>query len=124
MSAAVAQSAGDHTDERSTEDVFRLVSAELERISSLLGPIETVFCELAREDEPSGKDCAALQNFDLVVQSLEAIEVFVSALATCSHSSGKIDVARALDVVRLGAMRARLAGSAGESAEAEEVELF
>lgn len=56
-----------------------------------------------------------LQDFDLLLQSAEALESVAQALAASCHGAEMVAASRILDGVRLGAMHDRLRGIAPQS---------
>lgn len=104
--------------------VLKSISSEVEYVGKLVERFERIVCRLASEASLENAERSDLQSLDLIIQSLEAIRDFAAAAAETADPQARVDIQPALDLVRLAAMRNRLAGVAVTGGKAGEAELF
>ena len=107
--------------------IYRL-SSEMHCLSGQVTRLETAVPHTIQSD-PKMMDrqaVYALQEFDTLIQSLEALSKFLKQLAEVLPPEQMIDVQAALDAVHLGSVANRLSGhiSEGLGDAAPDTELF
>jgi len=86
--------------------VIKNVESETRQLIEQVLDLETA----SMSDEAGQKDMARLQNFDLTIQSLQAISLFLNELSVTIPDEYELDITSALQKIHLGAMVARLEG--------------
>ena len=121
-------------DHGKPDAVMRALAGELASLQSVAIDLEECLAEVVQRSGYSGEDATKrqiLQDFDLLTQSLDGLKTFVHQLATAAHGRPTIRLAEALESIKLGDMRNRLARQdidpavAGRvSSAATEIDLF
>lgn len=89
--------------------LFTRLSTELESLKDLASEVERVICDAMEEGRIGLAGMEKVQELDPLIQHLQALSDFSAALADAGESS-MIDISAALAGIRLGALKARLAG--------------
>lgn len=90
------------------------VADELERVRQLGLRIETAICAIAVRSSLDDAIVGELQQLDAMLQQIGALRDFLNQVGRDCSGGARIDVSVGLARVRLGEVRARLAGEKSE----------
>lgn len=98
-------------------NIYRNVSQEIGLLSKKLSEVESCMVQLLSRGEqaPASKSLIALQNLDILTQSLDALEVYLRDVSIVPRNSHLVNTTDALKAIRLADLSRRLSCSGMEA---------
>lgn len=100
--------------------VLKTVAGELSLLQGISKNLEDALLQTVSEAPGAGLEPMkrrVMQDFDLLSQSLDGLRLYLDELAQAAKGQAELSVGGALQTVKLGAMRSRLASATDEEPE-------